>query len=335
MAFRSGNDYRVAIGYEADLGSGYTHDAESGGSHDYSNRWDDLHLLSAKLSFAPDRQLNETGYKSGSAQPSEYDFCQGVYDGTFTLEGNLSPKYRILLGAFFGVKVESTGNHSFAFLDKPLTPKSLVMMQIWPDALTPATNYKVDIAKGCVIEQLVIGGTAKGVITYTATGRFTDHERKLTMEIKGVDKGLPLPACTQFGKAQYSGSYGETTRMSAFMLTMRNIFTDENNRFANSMTRSNDTVLRQEADLNIVSISNDEPAELDPMRSRGKDVSHEYISVTDNNGDYWTFTVQAVLESLDLADPDRALFETNVNLRAVYNQEFGFDAVSIATSVGA
>ena len=157
--YRSGNKYRVAIGLETSLGSGNTH-STGGTTPTFSVRWEDLTVMPVKLELNPDRQLIDTNYKTGTSQATAYEQVQGVTDGTFTLSGKLSLDYEILLKAMFH---QTPVNHAYTFDDTPPTAKSLVMMKVWDDAPVNS-KYKVDIAKGCAVDSLVITGRSKEAI---------------------------------------------------------------------------------------------------------------------------------------------------------------------------
>lgn len=316
MGFRSGNDYRVAIGLETSLGSGKTH-ASGGGSPVLSIRWDDLTVMPATLVLAPDRQMIETGYKTGTAQPVAQERCQGVTDGTFTLSGVLSLDYMILLASMFGEKYTG-GNKTYKFKDKPLEPISMVMMKIWPDVNTPSTNFTTDIAMGCTPDELVITGTSKEAVRFTMTGRITDHEQEIVVAITGTDPGIVFPEyCLQMKEVLYDGKYGETNRLHAFTITLRNLYAKDEYRYANAAQRTKDLIERQEATLNIRSIYNQEPTEKNPMNTRGLvDIDNAEKIILSDGDIEWKFELYVALDSLDPADPGRDKLETNATLNA-------------------
>ena len=244
--YRSGNKYRVAIGLETFLGSGNTH-STGGASPTLSVRWEDLTVMPVKLELNPDRQLIDTNYKTGTSQATAYEQAQGVTDGTFTLSGKLSLDYEILLKAMFH---QSPVNHKYTFDDTPPTAKSLVMMKVWDDKPT-SSKYKVDIAKGCAVDSLVITGRSKEAIEFTLSGRITDHEREVEQIITGADPGLTFPDVIQFGDILYAGCFGEADRLNEFTLTLTNVYIDDTKRYTNSMSRLRDIILRQEGELNL------------------------------------------------------------------------------------
>lgn len=322
MAYRSGNNYYVAFGFEESLGSGMTH---KDGIGNQSIQWEDLFVLPAVFTADPDRQLIATEYKSNTAQPVQQDYCLGVQDGTFDLSGNLSLEYLFLLRAFF--------HHvsDFKFKDTPNPAKSMVIMRIWEAASTSGT-FVVDIAKGCVAEQLTLSGSAMDVIKYGLSGRLTNFEREVTVAITGHEPSLPLPDCVQFGAVEYTGSFGEKTRLSEFTLTLNNIFVADDKRWSNSMIRSKDTILRQQGTMNVKSIYNQEDTETNIMQSRNK-LSNEKIVLKDGD-DSWEIDYSAALDAIDPADPGRDLFESNVTLRLAVAVA-GVPAVSFTTKVDA
>ena len=310
--YRSGNKYRVAIGLETSLGSGKTH-STGGASPTLSVRWEDLTVMPVKLELNPDRQLIDTNYKTGTSQATAYEQVQGVTDGTFTLSGKLSLDYEILLQAMFH---QSPVNHTYTFDDTPPTAKSLVMMKVWDDAPVNS-KYKVDIAKGCAVDSLVITGRSKEAIEFTMTGRITDHEREVEQVITGTDPGLTFPDVVQFGDTIYSGNFGEKTRLTEFTLTLTNIYIDDTKRYTNSMSRLRDIILRQEGELNVKGLFKQETTELNPMDDIGIDNQIlETITIVSGMSS-WVIVFQALVTAFDSADPDRDLFESNVTMKAI------------------
>ena len=312
--YRSGNKYRVAIGLETSLGSGNTH-STGGASPTFSVRWNDLTVMPVKLELSPDRQMIDTNYKTGTSQATAYEQVQGVTDGTFTLSGKLSLDYEILLKAMFH---QSPANHKYTFDDTPPTAKSLVMMKVWDDAVIER-KYKVDIAKGCAVDSLVITGRSKEAIEFTMSGRITDHEREVEQVITGTDPGLTFPDVVQFGDTVYSGDFGENTRLTEFTLTLTNVYIDDTKRYTNSMSRLRDIILRQEGELNVKGLFKQETTELNPMDDIGvdKQLSESITLVSETS--YWELIFNALVTAFDSADPDRDLFESNVTMKAIAN----------------
>ena len=310
--YRSGNKYRVAIGLETSLGSGNTH-STGGTTPTFSVRWEDLTVMPVKLELNPDRQLIDTNYKTGTSQATAYEQVQGVTDGTFTLSGKLSLGYEILLQAMFH---QSPVNHKYTFKDTPPDAKSLVMMKVWDDAVV-GSKYKVDIAKGCAVDSLVITGRSKEAIEFTMTGRITDHEREVEQIINGDDPGLTFPDVVQFGDTEYNGDFGEKTRLNEFSLTLTNIYIDDTKRYTNSMSRLRDIILRQEGELNVKGLFKQETTELNPMDDIGIDNQLQEIITLVSGTRHWVIDFQALVTAIDSADPDRDLFESNVTMKAI------------------
>ena len=324
--YRSGNKYRVAIGLETSLGSGNTH-SEAGSPPTLSIRWDDLTVMPVKLELNPDRQLIDTNYKTGTSQATAYEQVQGVTDGTFTLSGKLSLDYEILLQAMFH---QSPVDHTYTFDDTPPKAKSLVMMKVWDDAPVDS-KYKVDIAKGCAVDSLVITGRSKEAIEFTMTGRITDHEREVEQVITGTDPGLTFPDVVQFGDVVYIGDFGEKNRLTEFSLTLTNIYIDDTKRYTNSMSRLRDIILRQEGELNVKGLFKQETTELNPMDDIGIDNQlSEYIKIVSGTSS-WDIVFHSLVTAFDSADPDRDLFESNVTMKAIASDGVE-NSVSIQTS---
>ena len=309
------------------MGSGNTH-STGGTTPTFSVRWEDLTVMPVKLELNPDRQLIDTNYKTGTSQATAYEQVQGVTDGTFTLSGKLSLDYEILLKAMFH-QSPGPGGH-YAFKDTPPTAKSLVMMKVWDDAVV-GSKYKVDIAKGCAVDSLVITGRSKEAIEFTMSGRITDHEREVEQVITGTDPGLTFPDVVQFGDIVYYGDFGETNRLAEFSLTLTNIYIDDTKRYTNSMSRLRDIILRQEGELNVKGLFKQETTELNPMDDIGIDNQLQEIITIVSGTSYWYITFQALVTAFDSADPDRDLFESNVTMKAIANDNVEH-SVSIQTS---
>ena len=311
--YRSGNKYRVAIGLETSLGSGNTH-SQAGSPPTLSVRWDDLTVMPVKLELSPDRQMIDTNYKTGTSQATAYEQVQGVTDGTFTLSGKLSLDYKILLQAMFH---QTPVGNTYTFDDTPPTAKSLVMMKVWDDAPGDSKKYKVDIAKGCAVDSLVITGRSKEAIEFTMTGRMTDHEREIEQIITGTDPGLTFPDVVQFGDIVYNGNFGEKTRLNEFSLTLTNIYIDDTKRYTNSISRLRDIILRQEGELNVKGLFKQAPTELNPMDDIGIDNQTMEIITLVSGTSSWVIAFYALVTAFDSADPDRDLFESNVTMKAI------------------
>ena len=324
--YRSGNKYRVAIGLETSLGSGNTH-STGGTTPTLSVRWEDLTVMPVKLELNPDRQLIDTNYKTGTSQATAYEQVQGVTDGTFTLSGKLSLDYEILLQAMFH---QTPVDNTYTFDDTPPTAKSLVMMKVWYDAVV-GSKYKVDIAKGCAVDSLVITGRSKEAIEFTMSGRITDHEREVEQVITGTDPGLTFPDVVQFGDTVYSGHFGEQTRLNEFSLTLTNIYIDDTKRYTNSMSRLRDIILRQEGELNVKGLFKQETTELNPMDDIGVDKQLSESITLFSGTSFWEIVFHALVTAFDSADPDRDLFESNVTMKAIATDNVEH-SVSIQTS---
>ena len=324
--YRSGNKYRVAIGLETSLGSGKTHSA-AGNPPTFSVRWEDLTVMPVKLELSPDRQMIDTNYKTGTSQATAYEQVQGVTDGTFTLSGKLSLDYEILLKAMFH---QAPVDHKYTFEDTPPTAKSLVMMKVWDDKPT-SSKYKVDIAKGCAVDSLVITGRSKEAIEFTMSGRITYHKREVEQVITGIDPGLVFPVIAQFGDIEYNGYFGEKTRLNEFSLTLTNIYIDDTKRYTNSMSRLRDIILRQEGELNVKGLFKQATTELNPMDDIGIDkLLLESITIVSGTSS-WVINFRALVTAFDSADPDRDLFESNVTMKAIASNNVD-NSVSILTS---
>jgi len=204
------------------------------------------------------------------------------------------------------------------------------MMKVWDDAPVNL-KYKVDIAKGCAVDSLVITGRSKEAIEFTMSGRITDHEREIEQIITGPDPGLTFPDVVQFGDMFYSGSFGEKDRLTEFTLTLTNTYIDDAKRYTNSMSRLRDIILRQEGELNVKGLFKQETTELNPMDDIGIDNElWETIQIVSGTSS-WIIYFHALVTAFDSADPDRDLFESNVTMKAIAS-DIVDNSVTIQTS---
>jgi len=227
---------------------------------------------------------------------------------------------------------QSPVNHKYTFDDTPPTASSLVMMKVWDDTVIES-KYKVDIAKGCAVDSLVITGRSKEAIEFTMSGRITDHEREVEQVITGTDPGLTFPDVVQFGDILYAGSFGEKTRLTEFTLTLTNVYIDDTKRYTNSMSRLRDIILRQEGELNLKGLYKQGVFENNPMDEIGIDLYDRAIIWLMSGNHYWAITFNSMIINIDSADPDRDLFESNITLKAITN-EFTEHSVIISIEEG-
>ena len=85
------------------------------------------------------------------------------------------------------------------------------------------------------------------------------------------------------------------------------------------MSRLRDIILRQEGELNVKGLFKQETTELNPMDAIGIDNQLQEIISLVSGMSNWFIVFQALVTAFDSADPDRDLFESNVTMKAIVN----------------
>ena len=98
------------------------------------------------------------------------------------------------------------------------------------------------------------------------------------------------------------------------------------------MSRLRDIILRQEGELNVKGLFKQATTELNPMDDIGVDKQLLLETITIVSGSsFWDIDFHALVTAIDSADPDRDLFESNVTMKAIVNDNVQ-NSVSIQTS---
>jgi hypothetical protein len=313
--YRTGNDYWVAIGQEytteTDINAGYgTGKVLQSGDP----TWERFKLFPDKLEIGGERATIDTGHKTLSGIPSPADKVLGNFNYTLTLSGILTSEHEILLKMFnFDYDDE---DKIYVLNNIPEKLPSFVILRVWNDAPTgdPAVNYKVDIFKGAQLTKLTISGASGDVIKYEAIFNITEFERETTYTIAG-DKPNALDIMEKifnFGDTSFSLNFGNKTKAKSFSLNFGYEFPDDNTQYMNHLMRKPLIPLRFAGEFNFVNNYDKSDVDINLYEMVNTDDIYIYnIQLTEK----WLFTFFGNIISYSLADPDKALFENNINVK--------------------
>jgi hypothetical protein len=313
--YRTGNDYWIAIGQEyateTDINAGYgTGKVLQSGEP----TWEKFKLFPDKLEIGGERATIDTGHKTLSGIPSPADKVLGNFNYTLTLSGILTSEHEILLKMFnFDYDDE---DKIYVLNNIPEKLPSFVILRVWNDAPTgdPAVNYKVDIFKGAQLTKLTISGASGDVIKYEAIFNITEFERETTYTIAG-DKPNALDIMEKifnFGDTSFSLNFGNKTKAKSFSLNFGYEFPDDNTQYMNHLMRKPLIPLRFAGEFNFVNNYDKSDVDINLYEMVNTDDIYIYvIQLTEK----WLFTFFGNIISYSLADPDKALFENNINVK--------------------
>ena len=311
--FRTGNDYWIAIGQEyateTDINAGYgTGKVLQSGEP----TWGRFKLFPDKIEIGGERATIDTGHKTLSGIPTPADKVLGNYNYTLTLSGILTSEHEILLKMF---------NFDYDDDDKiyklnniPEKLPSFVILRVWNEPPDENNKYTVDIFKGAQLTKLTISGASGDVIKYEAIFNITEFERETTYTIAG-DKPNALDIMEKifnFGDTSFSLNFGNKTKAKSFSLNFGYEFPDDNTQYMNHLKRKPLIPLRFAGEYNFV--NNYDKSDVDVNLYEMVNTDDIYI-YTIQLKYKWLFTITGNIISYSLADPDKALFENNINVK--------------------
>ena len=179
MANRFGNQYRIAIGVKTSYGSGFTKMSVEPAVG--SVAWADLLVHSGVINMTPTINIAPTTYKSRLTVTHPCEEIPTTSMGNVTVSGDAS--LAILEKYICGAMLDDghgTGTHNFPANTASLP--SFVLYQIWDDAPTETTKFKVNRVKGAKLQQLVITGSQGGLIQFEATFETQTVEREVKQD---------------------------------------------------------------------------------------------------------------------------------------------------------
>ncbi len=313
--FRHGRRCRVMIGKEIIRNSGKTR----GSNGSEVLHFEDLTVMPVEVSFAPDRQVIQTGYKTGTAQPIVEESCLGMYDGTGEIRGLLSSDYEVLLRAAMH---QSTAPYAFAD-PAPDDGDTYVIIRLWDDDTGTPGTYLADVATGCRFEPLDLGGAQGSALDFVAAFRLSDYQEQVKIDITGEDPGVVLPECDTIFQFQdviaYTGSIGENTRISQFRLRFGAAYAEDTHVYANSPTRVRDLISGWEGELSFTSLYKGEHIETNIMTTKMVSKLDKVHIQLVNDKKIWDFRFGAVVQDLQPLDPALDRYETNATLKMVFS----------------
>ncbi|MDY0183535.1 MAG: hypothetical protein RBR39_09565 [Proteiniphilum sp.] len=316
MAKRFGNQYRIAIGIETSYGSGFTRmsaDPVPVGSV----AWADLLVHSGVINMTPTINTAPTTYKSGLTVTHPCEEVQTTSMGTVTVSGDAT--LDILEKYIGGVMVDNEfGIGVLEFPADTANIPSFVLYQIWDDAPTETTKFKVNRVKGAKLQQLVITGSQGGLIQFEATFETQTVEREVGQDITGNDPGRKCGTPLQFGEVVATLKMGNAaTALDTFSITFTNEFTADASKFANNMTLFNPHIIKQGGEISYTCNYDSAGAETDlSIISDPDTINGDLIEIRPGEN-YFQAIIPSIATSLDLPDVERDYFKLNYTGRII------------------
>ena len=315
MANRFGNQYRIAIGTETSYGSGFTQ--MSGEPAVGSVAWTDLLVHSGVINMTPVINTAPTTYKSGLTVTHPCEEVQTTSMGNVTVSGDAS--LDILEKYIGGVMLELvSGVGILEFPANTADIPSFVLYQIWDDAPSEATKFKVNRVKGAKLQQLVITGAQGGLIQFEATFETQTVEREVEQDITGNDPGRSCGTALQFGEMTASLAMGnEATALDTFSITLTNEFTADASKFANNMTLFNPHIIKQGGEISYTCNYDSAGAEINlSIISDPNTINSDTIWINSESNCFQVI-ITSIATSLDLPDVERDYFKLNYTGRII------------------
>jgi hypothetical protein len=316
MANRFGNQYRIAIGTETSYGSGFTQ--MSGAPAPVGSvAWTDLLVHSGVINMTPTINTAPTTYKSGLTVSHPCEEVQTTSMGSVTVSGDASMD--IIKKYIGGVMIDTIpGFGSFLFPTDTADIPSFVLYQIWDDAPSEATKFKVNRVKGAKLQQLVITGSQGGLIQFEATFETQTVEREVQQDITGTDPGRSCGTALQFGDITAALAMGGgATALDTFSITFTNEFTADASKFANNMTLFNPHIIKQGGEISYTCNYDSAGAEIDlSIISDPNTINSDNIAII-SGVNYLEAVITSIATSLDLPDVERDYFKLNYTGRII------------------
>ena len=317
--YRTGNDYWIAIGQEyateTDINAGYG-TGKTIASGDPT--WGNFKLFPDKIEIGGERATIDTGHKTLSGIPSPADKVLGNYNYTLTLSGILTSEHEILLKMFNFDYYDDDKIYKLNNIPEKLP--SFVILRVWNEPPDTNNKYTVDLFKGAQLTKLTISGASGDVIKYEAIFNITEFERETTYTIAG-DKPSALDIMEKifnFGDTSFSLNFGNKTKAKSFSLNFGYEFPDDNTQYMNHLKRKPLIPLRFVGEFNFV--NNYDKSDVDVNLYEMVNTDDIYIYGIQLKYK-WLFTITGNIISYSLADPDKALFENNINVKLNKNNE--------------
>ncbi|RKZ98984.1 MAG: hypothetical protein DRQ46_00475 [Gammaproteobacteria bacterium] len=314
MAFRQGAYPLMLIGKETAYGTEQTTP---------ENKFADICTMQA-ITNSIDRAVKTQTY--------EPDFCEttaGTTGGTVSVSGTLSHGHAIFLEAFF-----SDDSSPHAFQVDPNTFQSYTIYNLFNGGeVSTKTNWKGDIAIGCVCESFNITGSQGGVIGYEATFRAKSIAREqdlsglTTTTITDASKPCYIPFKFQSVTADMLNS--TVTSINSFSISLGNEFADDTVAYQNSATKLREIAVKASGELAFDVIYDAAVAlTYNPILMATTNLD-DVITLSGGSGTF-IITMYGKYTSYDIADPDKGVYVTSINKQLQANASGS--AISIAVS---
>jgi hypothetical protein len=311
--YRTGNDYWIAIGQEytteTDINAGYgTGKVLQSGDP----TWELFKLFPDKIEIGGERATIDTGHKTLSGIPSPADKVLGNYNYTLTLSGILTSEHEILLKMFNFDYYDDDKIYKLNNIPEKLP--SFVILRVWNEPPDTNNKYTVDLFKGAQLTKLTISGASGDVIKYEAIFNITEFERETTYTIAGTKPNAldVMSKIFNFGDTTFSLNFGNKTKAKSFSLNFGYEYPDDNTQYMNHLKRKPLIPLRFAGEYNFVNNYDKSDVDINLYEMVNTDDIYIYnIQLTEK----WLFTFFGNIISYSLADPDKALFENNINVK--------------------
>jgi len=315
--YRTGNDYWVAIGQEytteTNINAGYgTGEVLQSGEP----TWEKFKLFPDKIEIGGERAVIDTGHKTLSGIPTPADKVLGNYNYTLTLSGILTSEHEILLKMFnFDCYLDIFNVDKIYKLNNiPEKLPSFVILRVWNEPPDTNNKYTVDLFKGAQLTKLTISGASGDVIKYEAIFNITEFERETNYTIAGTKPNALniMDKIFNFGDTSFSLNFGNKTKAKSFSLNFGYEFPDDNTQYMNHLKRKPLIPLRFAGEFNFVNNYDNSNVDIYLYEMVNTNDIYSYgIQLKDK----WLFTLYGNIISYSLADPDKALFENNINVK--------------------
>jgi len=311
--YRTGNDYWVAIGQEytseTNINEGY---GTGKVLQSADPTWERFKLFPDKLEIGGERATIDTGHKTLTGIPMPYDKVLGNYNYTLTLSGILTSEHEILL-KMFNFDYDSN-DKIYKLYNIPDKLPSFVILRVWNEPPDINNKYTVDLFKGAQLTKLTISGASGDVIKYEAIFNITEFERETNYTIAGTKPNALdiMEKIFNFGDTSFSLNFGNKTKAKSFSLNFGYEYPDDNTQYMNHLKRKPLIPLRFAGEFNFV--NNYDKSDVDVNLYEMVNTDDIYIYSIQLKYK-WLFTLYGNIISYSLADPDKALFENNINIK--------------------
>lgn len=293
MTYRYGNDYLISL-FNETAGAG-SYGAYPG---DYSVRDG---LLPDALEMTPLVRTIDTGYKTGTLEPRIQSLVAGRKDAKVTLRGTLSDSHEVLLKALFN---DTASPYALSSSHEP------VSWEIHQHFLADDEGH---VAKGCVLESLVIEGEGNGPIRYEATFRAKSFESEVALDTGAyaacTSPTVPTPKPFLFDDVtSVSFLGGDFTSLVRFRISLNNQFTTDDALWTNARVKQRELVTGFSGQIEFAALYQDSLGWYEDQLVTGELADGAMsLRLTDGTS-HWDIAAHGRIMEIKPADPDRHVF---------------------------